>query len=221
MSPPRCRIVVFASGRGSNFAALIQAQRRGELPVDIVALLSDKPAAPALELARAAGIEAVALRPRDYASREDFDRAIFDRAAQFRPDLIVLAGYMRIITPTVVAPWVGRMINIHPSLLPKYPGLHTHARAIEAGDTEHGSSVHFVTVELDGGPVIAQAVLPILAGDTAESLAARLLLLEHRLLVAAVRRVATGEVTLLGNHVACDGRPITAPLRLNADGGLG
>lgn len=214
------RVVVFASGRGSNFAALAQAQRRGELPIELVALLSDKPAAPALELARAAGIEAIALSPRDYARRADFDRAIFDRAAQFVPDLIVLAGFMRIIDPAVVAPWIGRMINIHPSLLPKYPGLRTHARAIDARDAEHGSSVHFVTAELDGGPAIAQASLPIEPGDTPESLAARLLPLEHCLLVATTRLIANGEIALRNGQVTHVGHVLTAPLRLDADGTL-
>lgn len=214
------RVVVFASGRGSNFAALVEAQHRGELPIDLAALLSDKPAASALALARTAGIEAIAFKPRDYASRREFDEAIFACAAQFAPDLIVLAGFMRIIDPAVVAPWIGRMINIHPSLLPKYPGMHTHARAIEAGDSEHGSSVHYVTAELDGGPVIAQATLSIISDDTAESLAARLLPLEHRLLVAATRAIANGEIVLDGDRVARNGKPLAAPLRLDANGDL-
>lgn len=214
------RVVVFASARGSNFAALADARRRGELPIDIPALLSDRPAAPALELARAAGIDAIALKPRDYANRADFDRAIFDRAAQFAPDLIVLAGFMRVIDPAVVEPWVGRMINIHPSLLPKYPGLRTHARAIEAGDAEHGSSVHYVTPELDGGPVIAQASLPIAPGDTPESLAARLLPLEHRLLVATTRLIADRQIALRDQRVVRRGQPLPAPLRLGTDGSL-
>lgn len=214
------RVVVLASGRGSNFAALADARRRGELAIDIAALLSDRPTAPALELAREAGVEAIALKPRDYASRAEFDRAIFDRAAEFAPDLIVLAGYMRIIDPAVVGRWHGRMINIHPSLLPKYPGLHTHARAIEAGDAEHGSSVHYVTAELDGGPVIARAVLPIEKGDTLETLAARLLPLEHRLLVATTKLLASGVIALDANRVVHDGRPLAAPLRLDASGAL-
>ena len=211
------RVVVFASGRGSNFAALVEAQRRGELSIDLAALLSDKPAAPALALARAAGIDAIAFKPRDYASRKDFDEAIFTRAAQFAPDLIVLAGFMRIIDPAAVAPWVGRMINIHPSLLPKYPGLHTHARAIEAGDVEHGSSVHYVTAKLDGGPVIAQAVLPIEKNDSAETLATRLLPLEHRLLIATTRLIAAGAIALQGDGVVCKGLPLTQPLRLDGN----
>lgn len=214
------RIVVFASGRGSNFAALVDAQRQGELAIDLRALLSDKPTAHALELARAAGIEAIALKPRDYAIRQDFDAAIFERAAQFAPDLIVLAGFMRIIDPGVVNQWHGRMINIHPSLLPKYPGLHTHARAIEAGDAVHGSSVHYVTAELDGGPVISQTTLPISKSDTPESLAARLLPLEHRLLVATTGLIAAGKLALDGNRIFFDGRLLAAPLRQNANSAL-
>lgn len=215
------RVVVLASGRGSNFAALVEAQRRGELPIDVVALLSDRTTAHALELARAADIEAIALKPRDYSNREDFDHAIFDRVAQLTPDLIVLAGFMRIIDPAVVEQWVGRMINIHPSLLPKYPGLRTHARAIEAGDVEHGSSVHFVTSELDGGPVIAHVALPIARDDTPESLAARLLPLEHRLLVATTKLIAVGEIALDNDRVVRHGQPLAAPLRLDDNGHLG
>lgn len=217
----RHRVVVFASGRGSNFAALAEAQRRDELPIEVVALLSDKPAAQALARARATEVEAVALKPRDYASRADFDHAIFDRAAQFAPDLIVLAGFMRIIDPAVVEQWRGRMINIHPSLLPKYPGLQTHQRAIDAGDTEHGASVHFVTAELDGGPVIAQVSLQVTRGDSPESLAARLLPLEHRLLVATTGLIAGGEIALDGNVVVRNGKPLAAPLHLDTDGRLG
>jgi len=211
------RVVVLASGRGSNFAALIAAQQRGELPIEIRALLSDKRTAPALLLAENAGVEAIALRPRDYADRLAFDRALFARAAQFAPDLIVLAGYMRIIDAAVVSEWQGRMINIHPSLLPKYPGLDTHARALAAGDAVHGASVHFVTGELDGGPVIAQVELPVVAGDTPESLAARLIAFEHRLLIASVDLIAQHRIALVDGHVQFDGRALSAPL-LDAHG---
>src|SRR3954454_24014401 len=133
-----CKIVVFASGRGSNFAALLAARDRGELPIEIRALLSDKRTAPALLLAEQAGVTAQAFAPRDFADRAAFDRAIFARAAEFSPHLIVLAGYMRMIDAHVLAPWVGKTINIHPSLLPKYPGLHTHARALDSRDAAHG-----------------------------------------------------------------------------------
>jgi len=203
---------VFASGRGSNFAALVAAQQRGELPITLRALLSDKRTAPALLLAETAGIDAVSLAPRDFADRAAFDHAIFARAASYAPDLIVLAGYMRMIDAAVIAPWIGKVINIHPSLLPKYPGLHTHARALEARDTLHGASVHFVTAELDGGPVIAQAQLRVQPGDTPETLAARLLPLEHRLLTATVDLIARGRVVLGNDGVELDGRVLRAPL---------
>ncbi|MGH8123811.1 MAG: phosphoribosylglycinamide formyltransferase [Rudaea sp.] len=214
------RIVALASGRGSNVQALIDAQAAGTLPVDLLAVLSDKPDVIALARARDAGIDAIALRPRDYADRSAFDRALFARAAALHPDLVVLAGYMRVIDGAVVDAWRGRMINIHPSLLPQYPGLHTHQRALDAGDAVHGASVHFVTAELDGGPLIAQARLPVLAGDNADSLAARLLPLEHRLLVATVKLLAQGKIALQGNRVVCDGHTLAAPLLLGESGGL-
>ena len=213
-------VVVLASGRGSTFAALLDAQRHGALPIRIRALLSDKPAAPALDVARDAGIDAIALAPRDFADRAAFDRAVFARAADFHPDLIVLAGYMRVIDAAVVNEWRGRMINIHPSLLPKYPGLHTHARVLEAGDRIHGSSVHFVTAQLDGGPVIAQAELPVHPDDTPDTLAARLLPMEHRLLAACVDSIARGRIALGSAGVELDGVPLAAPLRLQIDGSL-
>lgn len=213
-------LVVFASGRGSNFAALLQAQQRGALPIRIRALLSDKAGAPALDIARKAGIATVALAPRDFADRAAFDRALFERAEEFAPDLIVLAGYMRVIDAAVVAQWRGRMINIHPSLLPKYPGLHTHERALQAHDTEHGSSVHYVSAELDGGPVIAQCTLPIVAGDTPQTLAERLLPLEHRLLVACVDGIARGRIVLDCDGVQVDGARLPAPLRMQQNGTL-
>lgn len=213
-------VVVFASGRGSNFAALLDAQRRGAAPIRIRALLSDKANAAALGIARDAGIPAIALPPAGFADRAAFDRAVFAHAAEFAPDLIVLAGYMRVIDDNVIEDWHGKIVNIHPSLLPKYPGLRTHARALEAGDTIHGASVHFVTAQLDGGPVIARADMPILPGDTPATLAARLLPLEHRLLVASVDAIARGRIALGNNGVEFDGRLIAAPLRLQSDSTL-
>ena len=213
-------IVVFASGHGSNFRALLEAERRNELPIRIRALLSDKPQSTALRIARGAGVEAIALDPGAYPDRASFDRALFAKAAQLHPDLIVLAGYMRMIDAAVIGQWRGKTINIHPSLLPKYPGLHTHRRALDAGDATHGASVHFVTAELDGGPVIAQVELPILAGDTAAALAARVLPLEHRLLVAAVGLLAQQRVALGAEAVVFNNQRLTAPLRLAQDGTL-
>lgn len=209
----RLRIAVLASGRGSNFAALLAARERGELPVEFVLVASDKADAPVLQLARSVGVPTMVLDPREYADRRAYDVALFDRLGASKPDLLVLAGFMRIIDGDALKPWAGRMINIHPSLLPKYRGLHTHRRALKAGDLQHGASVHYVTAELDGGPVIAQAVLPVEAGDDEHTLAARLLPLEHRLLPAVVALIAAGRLELGEDGIRYDGEPLGAPLR--------
>lgn len=210
-------IAVLASGRGSNLGALIDARDAGTLPVDFVLVAGDRADAVALERARDAGIPTFALDPKRFAERAAFDAALFARVEEAGPALVVLAGYMRVIDADVVRRFAGRMINIHPSLLPKYRGLHTHRRALEAGDAEHGASVHFVTAELDGGPTIAQAGIPVHAGDTPESLAERLLEREHRLLVACVGLIARGRVRLSGEQVLLDGSPLAAPLRLRGN----
>lgn len=220
LSPQHLSTVVFASGRGSNLAALLAAQNSGSLPIQIRAVMSDKAKAGALDIARDAGIAAVSLAPREFSDRRVFDQALFDRAAAFSPDLIVLAGYMRVIDGSVVAQWHGRIINIHPSLLPKYSGLHTHQRALESSDRVHGASVHFVTAKLDGGPVIAQVELPVLANDTPESLAARLRPQEHRLLIASIDAIARHRVVLGDSGILVDGHALTAALRLSEDGTL-
>jgi phosphoribosylglycinamide formyltransferase-1 len=201
------RVAALASGRGSNLAALIAAR----LPIEFVLVGSDKASAGALTIAAAAGIPTVALNPRDFAARADFDRALFGCVADAGADLLVLAGFMRIIDASVVADWEGRAINVHPSLLPKYRGLHTHRRCLEAGDAEHGASVHFVTAELDGGPVVAQARIAVGPEDTETSLATRLLVEEHRLLPAVVGVIASGRLRWDGRAVF-DGRPLTSPL---------
>jgi phosphoribosylglycinamide formyltransferase 1 len=211
------RIAVLASGRGSNFAALLAARDRHELPVEFVLVASDKADAGALQLAHLAGVPTLVLDPRDYAERRDYDFALFERIAASKPDLLVLAGFMRIIDGDALKPWVGRMINIHPSLLPKYRGLHTHRRAIKACDAEHGASVHYVTAELDGGPVIAQTVLPIEADDNENTLAKRLLPLEHQLLPAVVALIAANRLALGESGITFDGEPLRKPLR--AQGG--
>lgn len=211
---PPFKLAVLASGRGSNLQALIDARNDGRLPIDIVLVAGDKAQALALRRAEAAGIATLALDPRGYPTRAAFDADLFARVAASVPDLIVLAGFMRIIDPAVLAPWSGRIVNIHPSLLPKYPGLHTHRRALEEGDAEHGSSVHFVTAELDGGPVLAQVAIAVQPGDTPDSLAARLLAHEHRLLVASVAAIATGRLSLGERGVLHDGLALAAPLRL-------
>lgn len=207
------RLVVLASGRGSNLRAILDAIDAGRLDARVAGVFSDKPEAPALGLARAAGIHAAALEPRDFPTRAAFDDAMFARVAAFVPDLVVLAGYMRIIAPTVLSPWVGRMLNIHPSLLPEHPGLDTHRRALAAGDTRHGASVHYVTAELDGGPVLAQVSMAIEPGDTPVSLAQRLLPLEHRLYVAALALVGSGRLALRKGIVELDGRPLERPIQ--------
>lgn len=217
MSSP-LRIAVLASGRGSNLQALIAARDAGTLPVEFVLVGSDKAKAGALELAEAAGIPRLALNPKAYPSRRDFDLELFARIEASGAELLVLAGYMRILDGEALHPWVGRMINIHPSLLPKYRGLHTHRRALEAGDAEHGASVHYVTAELDGGPVIAQARIGIEAGDHEDLLAQRLLAYEHRLLPAVVRMIAADRLGYVApDGVALDGDRLSAPLELRGD----
>jgi phosphoribosylglycinamide formyltransferase-1 len=214
------RIAVLASGRGSNLEALVEARDQGLLDADLALVASDRPDARALAIARAAGIAAIALEPKSFADRAAFDGALFAAVGEVQPHLIVCAGYMRLISADVVGAWLGRMINIHPSLLPAYPGLRTHARALADGAREHGASVHFVTADLDAGPVIAQVRIPVAPDDTPEGLAARLLPLEHRLLVAAVGLFAAGRVALDGGAVRIDGVPLARPLQLAASGVL-
>jgi len=210
----RLRVAVLASGRGGTFAALLDAQQDGRLPIEIVALLSDKRTARALTIAESAGIATVALRPRDYPDRTSFDRALFARVADSAPDLVVLAGYMRVIDSSVVGEWRGRMINLHPSLLPEYPGLQTHERVLAAGDKLHGASVHYVTAELDGGPLIAQVRMPVGADDTAETLAARLRPLERQLLIRVVELISQGRLALGPKTVELDGQGLAAPIQI-------
>jgi len=216
MPPSPFRIAVLASGRGSNLQALIDARDAG-MPIELVLVASDKASAPALRRAEAAGIAALALDPKTFATRAAFDETLFARVAAHAPDLIVLAGFMRIIDPAALAPWAGRIINIHPSLLPKYPGLHTHRRALEAGDRMHGATVHYVTAELDGGPPIACVEIPVQADDTEQTLADRLLHDEHRLLAATVALIAAGRLAFDGARVLLDGASIAAPLRLGEE----
>ena len=213
------KVAVLASGRGTNLAALIDAQARGELPVEFVLVGSDKADAGALRLAEEANIPTLALDPRSYPDRCAFDLDLLARIAASGAEWLVLAGFMRVIDGEALRSWAGRIINIHPSLLPKYRGLHTHRRALEAGDTEHGASVHFVTAELDGGPVIAQASLKIEPGDDEQRLAERLLPLEHHLLPAVLALLANRRLQWRGGVVQYDGRPLSAPL-LMGDHGL-
>ena len=186
----RARVGVLISGGGSNMHALIQASRAADYPAEIVCVVSNKPDAGGLKIAASEGIATHVVNHKDYTARETFDAALNAYLQTQNLDLIACAGFMRIMTPVLIAPWQGRMINIHPSLLPLYKGLHTHDRAIADGQKFGGCSVHYVTLELDGGPVIAQTQVPILAGDTAETLAARVLVEEHRLYPMALAKVA-------------------------------
>jgi phosphoribosylglycinamide formyltransferase 1 len=211
------RLAVLASGRGSNLQTLIDARREGRLDIDLVAVGSDRPSCLALHRAAADGIDGFALRPRDYVDRNAFDRALFEQLLGYQPDLIVLAGYMRIIGVETVEQCPVPMLNIHPSLLPNYPGLDTHARALAAGDHIHGASVHVVIPALDAGPVIAQARIEIRLDDTPETLAARLLPREHALLLACLRLFAAGRITILPASIQFDGTRLAAPLQLESD----
>lgn len=194
-------VVALISGSGSNLQALIDAQEQGA-PFRIRAVISNEPDAFGLERARRHGIATKVLNHRDYPDRASFDTALAAVIDDHDPGLVVLAGFMRILTPTFVEHYLGRMFNIHPSLLPKYQGLHTHRRALDAGDTEHGASVHFVTAELDGGPVVLQARVPVLPGDDPDTLAARVLKQEHVIYPTVVRWFAEGRLRL-----DADGRP--------------
>jgi phosphoribosylglycinamide formyltransferase-1 len=180
-------IVILISGRGSNLEAIVRALEAEKWPARIAAVVSNKPDARGLEFAQARGIPTAVVPSKQFATRAEFDAALQQVVDSFSPDLVVLAGFMRILTAPFVEHYAGRMLNIHPSLLPLFPGLATHQQALDAGVTEHGASVHFVTAELDHGPVIAQARIAVLPGDTAETLAARLLLEEHKLYPRAVR----------------------------------
>ncbi|KFN44421.1 phosphoribosylglycinamide formyltransferase [Arenimonas oryziterrae] len=210
------RIAVLASGRGSNLRALLEARDRGELDAQFVGLFSDKPESGAVRTAREHGIPVVAAKPRDFASRAEHDEFLFSRIEAVQPDLIVCAGYMRLISEAAVRRTTGRMINIHPSLLPNYPGLDTHARALAAGDGEHGASVHVVIPELDAGPVLAQVRVPVLAGDNADTLAQRVLAREHALLVETVKAIADGRLRLGADVIGYRDAALSAPLRLNS-----
>ena len=184
------RVGVLISGRGSNMRALVEAGRNPDYPAEVVLVASNVVDAGGIAWAKAQGIATVVVKHRDYTSREAFDSALNAELQKHDLDLICCAGFMRIMTPVLIVPWSGHMLNIHPSLLPDYRGLHTHARAIADGRKEAGCTVHFVTEELDGGPVIAQARVPILLGDTEEALSARVLAEEHPLYVKALAQVA-------------------------------
>ncbi|MCC4591881.1 phosphoribosylglycinamide formyltransferase [Xanthomonas campestris pv. cannae] len=209
------RLAVLASGRGSNLQAILAAIAAGTLDAEVVGVFGDRPEAPAL--AMVAPDRRWAAQPKTFPDRAAFDQALGDAVAAAQPDWVVCAGYMRILGAGIVQRFGGRLLNIHPSLLPKYRGLHTHAQALAAGDTEHGASVHFVVPELDAGAVIAQVRVPVQAGDGPDDLARRLLPREHRLLCAVLRLAAAGRLAERDGKVWLDGQCRFSPLRLDCD----
>ena len=196
-----CRVVVLLSGRGSNFRAIAEAQ----LPIELAAVISNRPQAAGLDYARERGIPAVALDHTEYPDREAFDALLAEEIERHRPDLVVLAGYLRILSPAFIARFEGRLLNIHPSLLPMFPGLKTHERALAEGVKVHGCTVHFVTADLDHGPIVIQAAVPVRADDTPDALAARVLQQEHRIYPQAIRWFAEGRLEIHHGRVNLKG----------------
>ncbi|MGI3902326.1 MAG: phosphoribosylglycinamide formyltransferase [Janthinobacterium lividum] len=192
----RRRTAILISGRGSNMEALLRAMEAPDFPAEAVLVFSNRADAGGLAIARDAGVETAVLSHRDYPTREAFDRAVDAVLVEHRIELVCLAGFMRVVTPWFCERWLGRMISIHPALLPSFKGLDTHARALEAGVKIHGATVHFVLPELDAGPIIAQGAVPVLDGDTPESLAARVLEQEHVIYPQALALVASGQTRL-------------------------
>jgi phosphoribosylglycinamide formyltransferase-1 len=203
---------VLISGQGTNLQALIDTARKPGTEFTVSAVFSDQAAAPGLDRARAAGIPAHHIDPKQYPDRRAFDAALGDAIDRYRPDLIVLAGFMRILDAEFVTRYADRMLNIHPSLLPKFKGLHTHRRALEAGESEHGATVHFVTAELDGGPPVLQYRLPIHAGETEDTLSARVHRGEYIILPRAVRWFAAGRLRIQSGIALFDDHPLADPI---------
>jgi phosphoribosylglycinamide formyltransferase-1 len=210
----RKRVAILVSGRGSNMAALIDAAAEPDYPAEIVGVISNRPEAGALAVAGRAGIATSVVDHRAFSSREAFDEALHAELTRLLPDIVCFAGFMRLLTPGFIARWEGRMLNIHPALLPSFKGLDTHARALAAGVRLHGCTVHLVTAEMDAGPIVAQAAAPVLDGDDEASLGARVLALEHRLYPRALKAWAEGRARL--EH----GRVVTAHADQPADAAL-
>ena len=195
------RLVILISGRGSNMAAILEAVRAGEIAAQVAGVISNRPGAAGLSLAAARGVPTLVVDHGGFAERGAFERELAAAIDALHPDLIVLAGFMRVLGADFVGRYAGRLLNIHPSLLPAYPGLHTHRRALADGVKVHGCTVHFVTLDVDHGPIVAQAAVPVLEGDDEASLAARVLSAEHRILVAAVRWFCDERLVIDGNRV--------------------
>lgn len=206
MNATAAPVVILISGRGSNLQAIVEATRAGRLPIAIRAVISNDPAAPGLTIARAAGLATEVVDHRDYPDRADFDRALLEAIDRHAPRLVVLAGFLRILGKAFIDHYTGRLMNIHPSLLPAFKGLDTHARALAAGAHRHGASVHFVGNDVDGGPIIVQAEVPVLPGDDTPTLAARVLEEEHRILPLAIRWFVADRLRVRDGRVLLDGR---------------
>ena len=212
----RKRVAVLISGRGSNMVALVEAARAKDYPAEIVLVASNRPDVAGLDYARKAGIATAVIDHKNYGKdREGFERALQAVLEESRVEIVCLAGFMRLLTPWFIDRWAGRMLNIHPALLPKFKGLHTHEQVLAAGASEHGATVHVVTADMDAGPIVCQGAVPVLAGDTADTLAARVLTAEHKIYPLALKWLAEGSLQinegtcrLTGAHVP-DG--VTAP----------
>jgi phosphoribosylglycinamide formyltransferase-1 len=211
-------IAILISGHGSNMRAIAEQAAAAQLPVEVRVVVSDQPEAVGLKSAAAMGIATQVLSPKQFPDRPSYDAALAQLVANYEPKLVVLAGFMRILTPQFIGQFAGRILNIHPSLLPKYRGLHTHRRALEACDTMHGVSVHFVTEELDGGPVIMQACIDVRADDTEQSLSARVQRQEHMIYSQVIEWFANGRLLLSGDRVVLDGKPLEQPVLIDARG---
>lgn len=207
MNPVKKRVAVFISGGGSNMLSLADACEAADFPAEIVAVISDKPTAGGIAKAEARGIKTFVFERKAYADKAEHEAAILAALDEIKPDIICLAGYMRLISGEFISRYEGRMLNIHPSLLPLFPGLHTHQRAIDAGMKIAGCSAHFVTEGMDEGPIVAQAAVPVIAGDTADTLATRVLTVEHKLYPLALKLLAEGKVKMDGGKAILEGVP--------------
>ncbi len=212
-------IVVLISGSGTNLQAIIDAVASGAIPANLAAVISNIPDVKGLERATKAGVNTAVLSHKSFANRDEFDSALTAKIDSYKPDLVILAGFMRILGNGFVNHYQGRMLNIHPSLLPKFTGLHTHKRALEAKETQHGTSVHFVTPELDGGPVIIQATVPVLDDDTEETLSQRVLVQEHRIYPLAAKWFIEKRLKfdIQGNQITFDGSNLESVITINSE----
>jgi phosphoribosylglycinamide formyltransferase-1 len=211
----KLRVAILISGRGSNMAAIARACAAGNIDAEVVAVIADQAGAPGIALAETMGLPTRIIPASHYPDRDAFEAALEEALRASRAQLVALAGFMRILSAAFVQRYQGRMLNIHPSLLPNYRGLNTHRRVLAAGDAEHGVSVHFVSAELDAGPIICQARLPVRPEDTEESLTARIHTLEHRIYPGVIGLIAAGRLRLEGGSILLDGEPLAAPLTEN------